>query len=35
MTENNNNNDKRAAAVEQYMIKEALQAGVVKEIIIH
>jgi hypothetical protein len=27
---NNDNNDKRAAAVEKYMIEEALKAGVVK-----
>ena len=33
--ENKDNNDKRAAAVEQYIIQEALQAGVVKEIKIH
>jgi hypothetical protein len=26
------NNDTRAAAVEQYMIREALEAGVIKEI---
>ncbi len=30
MVENNDNNDKRAAAVENYMIEEALKAGVVK-----